>query len=143
MPIRRQQVGEAPRRHVRSPGRDQVACAFSDRHIAGFRGEFRVGYETALHSISIRFGRLDFQDVAVRMRTADPEDLHIDGAPAGIRTPNQQIMRRFEGHQQGETKPDVAVFTESAAVKVRYIVINVRTEDRGLTARRTSLDRMS
>jgi len=99
-----------------------------------------VGYETALHSISIRFGRLDFQDVAVRMRTADPEDLHIDGAPAGIRTPNQQIMRRFEGHQQGETKPDVAVFTESAAVKVRYIVINVRTEDRGLTARRTSLD---
>jgi hypothetical protein len=30
-------------------------------------------------------------------------------------------MRRFEGHQQGQTKPDVAVFTESAAVKVRYI----------------------
>jgi hypothetical protein len=26
------------------------------------------------------------------------------GAPAGIRTPNQQIMRRFEGHQQSETK---------------------------------------
>jgi hypothetical protein len=26
------------------------------------------------------------------------------GAPAGIRTPNQQIMRRFEEHQQGETK---------------------------------------
>ena len=25
------------------------------------------------------------------------------GAPAGIRTPNQQIMRRFEEHQQGET----------------------------------------
>jgi hypothetical protein len=41
--------------------------------------------------------------------------------PAGIRTPNQQIMRRFEGHQQGETKRDEAVFTESAAVKVRYI----------------------
>ena len=37
------------------------------------------------------------------------------GAPAGIRTPNQQIMRRFEGHQQGETKRDEAVFTESAA----------------------------
>ena len=28
----------------------------------------------------------------------------IHGAPAGIRTPNQQIMRRFEGQQQGETK---------------------------------------
>jgi len=40
------------------------------------------------------------------------------GAPAGIRTPNQQIMRRFEGHQQGETKQDNPVFTESAAVKV-------------------------
>ncbi len=40
------------------------------------------------------------------------------GAPAGIRTPNQQIMRRFEGHQQGETKRDNPVFTESAAVKV-------------------------
>jgi hypothetical protein len=40
------------------------------------------------------------------------------GAPAGIRTPNQQIMRRFEGHQQGVTKRDEAVFTESAAVKV-------------------------
>jgi len=39
-------------------------------------------------------------------------------APAGIRTPNQQIMRRFEGHQQGETKRDEAVFTESAVVKV-------------------------
>ena len=38
--------------------------------------------------------------------------------PAGIRTPNQQIMRRVEGHQQGETKRDEAVFTESAAVKV-------------------------
>ncbi len=43
----------------------------------------------------------------------------IFGAPAGIRTPNQQIMRRFEGHQQGETKRDNPVFTESAAVKVR------------------------
>ena len=39
-------------------------------------------------------------------------------APAGIRTPNQQIMRRFEGHQQDETKRDNPVFTESAAVKV-------------------------
>jgi hypothetical protein len=28
------------------------------------------------------------------------------GAPAGIRTTNQQIMRRFEGHQQAETKRD-------------------------------------
>jgi hypothetical protein len=32
--------------------------------------------------------------------------------PAGIRTPNQQIMRRFEGHQQGETKRDNPVFTD-------------------------------
>jgi hypothetical protein len=30
-------------------------------------------------------------------------------------------MRRFEGHQQGETKRDNQVFTESAAVKVCYI----------------------
>jgi hypothetical protein len=29
---------------------------------------------------------------------------NVFGAPAGIRTPNQQIMRRFEDHQQGETK---------------------------------------
>jgi len=43
---------------------------------------------------------------------------NVFGAPAGIRTPNQQIMRRFEGHQQGETKRDNPVFTESAAVKV-------------------------
>ena len=42
----------------------------------------------------------------------------IFGAPAGIRTPNQQIMRRGKGHQQGETKRDNPVFTESAAVKV-------------------------
>jgi len=40
------------------------------------------------------------------------------GAPAGIRTPNQQIMRRIEGHQPGETKRDESLFTESAAVKV-------------------------
>src|SRR6266446_4247194 len=33
------------------------------------------------------------------------------GAPAGIRTPNQQIMRRFEGHRQGETKRDKPAFT--------------------------------
>ena len=52
------------------------------------------------------------------------------GAPAGIRTPNQQIMRRFEGHQQGETKPDVAVFTESAAVKVSYILLRLSTPSR-------------
>jgi hypothetical protein len=40
------------------------------------------------------------------------------GAPQGNRTPNQQIMRRFGGHQQGQTKRDNPVFTESAAVKV-------------------------
>jgi len=49
------------------------------------------------------------------------------GAPAGIRTPNQQIMRRVDGHQQGQTKPDVAVFTESAAVKVSYILLRLST----------------
>ena len=53
------------------------------------------------------------------------------GAPAGIRTPNQQIMRRFEGHQQGETKRDEAVFTESAAVKVSCTNAGART--RGMT----------
>src|SRR5438093_9515284 len=52
------------------------------------------------------------------------------GAPAGIRTPNQQIMRRFEGHQQGEPKRDEAVFTESAAVKVRYIWLRLSTPSR-------------
>jgi hypothetical protein len=40
------------------------------------------------------------------------------GAPAGIRTPNQLIMTRFEGQQQAEAKQDKPVFTESAAVKV-------------------------
>jgi len=39
-------------------------------------------------------------------------------------------MSRFEGHQQGETKPDVAVFTESAAVKVRYILLRPSTPSR-------------
>ena len=52
------------------------------------------------------------------------------GAPAGIRTPNQQIMRRFEGHQQGETKRDNPIFTESAAVKVRYISLSQPTWSR-------------
>jgi hypothetical protein len=36
-------------------------------------------------------------------------------------------MRRFEGHQQGQTKHDVAVFTESAAVKVSYILLRLST----------------
>jgi hypothetical protein len=49
------------------------------------------------------------------------------GAPAGIRTPNQQIMRRFEGHQQGETKRDDRVFTESEAVKVCDIWLYPKT----------------
>jgi hypothetical protein len=53
------------------------------------------------------------------------DDQERNGAPAGIRTPNQQIMRRFEGHQQGETKRDEAIFTESAAVKVRYIFVRL------------------
>src|SRR6266540_6038179 len=55
---------------------------------------------------------------------------NVFGAPAGIRTPNQQIMRRFEGHQQGETKRDEAVFTESTAVKVRYILLRLSTPSR-------------
>jgi hypothetical protein len=54
------------------------------------------------------------------------------GAPAGIRTPNQQIMRRFEGHQQGETKRDNPVFTESAAVKVLYVSLRLSTPSRHL-----------
>jgi hypothetical protein len=52
------------------------------------------------------------------------------GVTAGIRIPNQQIMRRFEGHQQGQTKPDVAVFTESAAVKVSYILLRLSRPSR-------------
>ena len=52
------------------------------------------------------------------------------GAPAGIRTPNQQIMSRFEGHQQGETKRDNPVFTESAAVKVSYVWSRLSTPSR-------------
>ena len=52
------------------------------------------------------------------------------GAPAGIRTPNQQIMRRFEGHQQGETKRDNPVFSESAAVKARFIWLRLTTPSR-------------
>jgi len=39
-------------------------------------------------------------------------------------------MRRFEGQQQGETKRDEAVFTESAAVKVRYISLRLSTPSR-------------
>jgi hypothetical protein len=41
-------------------------------------------------------------------------------------------MRRFEGHQQGETKPDEAVFTESAAVKVGYILLRLTTPHRAI-----------
>jgi len=55
------------------------------------------------------------------MPAADPDDLHNGGAPAGIRTPNQQIMRPVAGHQRSWTKQDVSVFTESPAVKVVYI----------------------
>ena len=40
------------------------------------------------------------------------------GAPAGIRTPNQQIMRRFEGIDQTGPRKMLLRFTESAAVKV-------------------------
>jgi hypothetical protein len=39
-------------------------------------------------------------------------------------------MRRFEGHQQGETKRDEPVFTESAAVKVSYIWSRLSTPSR-------------
>jgi hypothetical protein len=39
-------------------------------------------------------------------------------------------MRRVEGHQQGQTKPDEAVFTESAAVKVRYVLLRPGTGSR-------------
>ena len=56
------------------------------------------------------------------------------GAPAGIRTPNQQIMRRFEGHQQGESKRDNPIFTESAAVKVDYMFLRQTTRSRHFPA---------
>ena len=39
-------------------------------------------------------------------------------------------MRRFEGHQQDETKPDNPIFTESAAVKVSYILLRLSTPSR-------------
>jgi len=39
-------------------------------------------------------------------------------------------MRRFEGHQQGETKRDEAVFTESEAVKVSYVWSRLSTPSR-------------
>jgi hypothetical protein len=51
-------------------------------------------------------------------------------APQRFERRTQQIMRRVEGHQQGPTKPDVAVFTESAAVKVSYILSRLRTLSR-------------
>src|SRR6059058_2142141 len=50
--------------------------------------------------------------------------------PQGFEPRNLQIMRRFEGHQQGETKRDNPVFTESAAVKVRYILLRKITPSR-------------
>jgi len=39
-------------------------------------------------------------------------------------------MRRFEGHQQGETKRDNPVFTESAAVRVSYVWSHLSTPSR-------------
>src|SRR5437016_9781245 len=64
------------------------------------------------------------------IRFCYPQSAILSSAPAGIRTPNQQIMRRFEGHQQGDTKRDEAVFTESAAVKVSYILLRQSTPSR-------------
>jgi len=66
-------------------------------------------------------GPVDEMVVLERLRPSD--------IPVEIRTSNQQIMRRFEGHQQGQTKPDVA-FTESAAVKVSYILLRLSTPSR-------------
>src|SRR5216117_1317824 len=45
---------------------------------------------------------------------------------ASCRLPTDSI----EGHQQGETKRDNPVFTESAAVKVRYILSRQSTRSR-------------
>jgi hypothetical protein len=39
-------------------------------------------------------------------------------------------MRRGKGHQQGETKRDNPVFTESAAVKVTQVMLGKRTPSR-------------
>src|SRR5688572_8685614 len=47
-------------------------------------------------------------------------------APAGIRTPNQQIMRWLEGHRRSWTKQEV-VSIESAAVRVSYILLRQYT----------------
>ena len=47
-------------------------------------------------------------------------------------------MRRFEGHQQRETNRDEAVFTESAAVKVGYILLRLTTRSRHNRAIRES-----
>ena len=46
-------------------------------------------------------------------------------------------MRRFEGHQQGETKLDEAVFTESAAVKASYVWSRLSTPSRHNRANET------
>jgi len=36
-------------------------------------------------------------------------------------------MRPVEGHEQEQTKQDIAVFTESAAVKVAFILLGIST----------------
>jgi len=91
----------------RSLGNWRLRSAFFDQR--------KDGTQSRLHLFD-KLGVLDPRpgDLFAHDRGFDP----ISRARAGIRTPNQQIMRRVERHQQDETKRDVAVLTESAAVKV-------------------------
>jgi hypothetical protein len=41
-----------------------------------------------------------------------------------------QVLVYINGLRQGQKKPDVAVFTESAAVKVSYILLRLSTPSR-------------
>ncbi len=47
--------------------------------------------------------------------------------PQGFEPRTNRIMRGVEGHQPGQTKRDKPVFTESAAVKVPYILLSLST----------------
>src|SRR5256885_5883557 len=76
------------------------------------------------------------------------KDAHwIFGAPAGIRTPNQQIMRRFEGINkvrrseitQYLPNPQPSKFVGSGHVKSRHHRAILGPEQMGLTEQTSSL----
>src|SRR6266542_7146279 len=52
------------------------------------------------------------------------------GAPAGIRTPTNRLWDGWRGINKAETKRDNPVFTESAAVKVSYVLLRLCTSSR-------------